>query len=118
VGFITRWDKIKQSKDVQLYGRLHSDICNVPKFMLPGVNLNIKLTKARPSFYLMNATADSKTTFKFLDKKLFVKRIRPHPDLLSAHNDTLNDGAIALYNLTRVELKSFTFAPGSNSVYG
>jgi hypothetical protein len=64
----------------------------------------------------MNATADSKTTFKFLDAKLFVKRIRPHPDLLSAHNDTLTDGAIARYNLTRVELKSFTFAPGSNSL--
>ena len=64
----------------------------------------------------MNGTADSKTTFKFLDAKLFVKRIRPHPDLLSAHNDTLTDGAIARYNLTRVELKSFTFAPGSNSL--
>jgi len=116
VGFITRWEKIKQSKDVQLYGRLHSDNCNVPMFLLPGVNLNIKLTKARSSFYLMNATADSKTTFKFLDAKLFVKRIRPHPDLLTAHIDTLTDGAIARYNLTRVELKSFTFTPGSNSL--
>ena len=116
VVFITRWDKIKQSKYVQLYGRLHSDICNVPMFLLPGVNLHIKLTKARSSFYLMNATADSKTTSKFLDAKLFVKRIRPHLHLLSAHNDTLTDGAIARYNLTRVELKSFTFAPGSNSL--
>ena len=65
----------------------------------------------------MNATADSKATFKFQDSKLFVKRIRPHPDLLSAHNDTLTDGAIERYNLTRVELKSFTFAPGSNSLF-
>jgi len=64
----------------------------------------------------MNATGDSKTTFKFLDAKLFVKRIRPHPNLLSAHNDNLIDGAIARYNLTRVELKSFTFSPGSNSL--
>jgi hypothetical protein len=63
----------------------------------------------------MNATADSKTTYKFLDAKLFVKRIRPHPDLLSAHNDTLKDG-VARYNLTRVELTTFTFAPGSNSL--
>jgi len=63
----------------------------------------------------MNATADSKTTFKFLSTKLFVKRIRPHPDLLSANNDTLKDG-VARYNLTRVELTTFTFAPGSNSL--
>ena len=84
----------------------------MPKFLLPGVNLHIKLNKAQSSFYLMNATAYSKTTFKILDAKLFVKRIRTHPDLLSAQNDTLTDGAIARYNLTRVEIKSFTFAPG------
>ena len=70
VGFITRWNKIKQSKEIQLYGRLHSDICNVSKFLIPGANLHIKLTKARSSFNLMNATADSKTTFKFLDCKI------------------------------------------------
>ena len=89
VGFITRSDKIKQSKNVQLYGRLHSDICKVTKFLFPGVNLLIKLNKARSSFYIKNSTADSKNTFKCLDAKLFVKRIRSHPDLLSAHNDTL-----------------------------
>jgi len=61
----------------------------------------------------MNTTADSKTSFKFLDAKLFVKRIRPHPDILSAHNDTLKDGGLARYNLTRVELKTFIFATGS-----
>jgi len=64
----------------------------------------------------MNATADSKNTFKFMDAKLFVKRIRPHPDLLSAQNDTLKDEGIAQYNLTRVEFKTFTFANGSNSL--
>jgi len=29
-GYSTRWDKRKQSKDVQLYGRLHNVLCNVP----------------------------------------------------------------------------------------
>ena len=111
VGFITRWDRIKQSKDVKLYGRLHSDLCNVSKFLLRGVNLHIKLTKAPFSYYLINATADSKNTFKFIVAKLLVKRIRPHPDLLWAHNETLKDGGIARYNLTTVELKTNTFAP-------
>jgi hypothetical protein len=115
VGFITRWDRIKRSGDVQLYDRLNSDLCNVRKYLRPGVHLHIKLTEARSSFYLMNATADSKTTFKFLDTKLFMKRIRPHPDLLSAHNTTLKDGGIPRHNSTRVELKAFTFATGSNS---
>jgi len=81
--FINRWDKIKQSKDVQFYDGLHSDLCNVPKFLLPVVNQKIKLTKAQSSFYLMNATADCKKTFKSIGAKIFVKRMRPHPELLS-----------------------------------
>ena len=36
-GFIARWDRIKQSKEVQLLGRLHSDVCNVIPYLLPGV---------------------------------------------------------------------------------
>ena len=115
-GFITRWNKIKQSKEVQLYGRLHSDICNVTQYLIPGVRLQIKVTKARSSFYLMNKTADSKVTFKFLDAKLLVKRIRVDPELLSALNTTLKEGGIARYKLTRVEIKTFAFPAGFTSL--
>jgi hypothetical protein len=75
-GFIRRLDRIKQGKEVQLYGRLHCDICNVPQYLLPGVRLQIKLTKAKQSFFLMNKSADSKTYFKFLDAQLLVNRVR------------------------------------------
>jgi len=57
----------------------------------------------------MNKTADSKVTFKFPDGKLFLKRIRPKPEFLSAHNTTLKVGGIARYILTRFELKTFAF---------
>jgi hypothetical protein len=64
----------------------------------------------------MNKTADSKVTFKFLEAKLFVKRIRVDPELLSAQNTTLKEGGIARYNLTRVELKTFAFPAGLTSL--
>jgi len=38
--------------------------------MLTGVQLQIKFTKARMSYYLMNKTADTKTTYKFLNAYL------------------------------------------------
>jgi len=38
-GFITRWDKFSASKELQLFGRLHSDLFNVPLVLLPGVSL-------------------------------------------------------------------------------
>jgi hypothetical protein len=46
-GFILRWERMKQGKEIEMYGRIHSDICNVPKFLLPGVSLQIKFTKSK-----------------------------------------------------------------------
>jgi hypothetical protein len=77
--FVDRWNRQKQSKEIEINGRIHSDICNVPKFLLPNIRLQIKFTKAKPSFYLNNTAADSETIFKYLDAKLIVKRIRPNP---------------------------------------
>jgi len=95
---------------LQLFGRLHSDLFNVQLVLLPGVSLQIILTKARPSFYIMSKEADSKTTFKFLDAHFLVKRVKSDPVTQLTHNATLNTGALARYNMTRVELKTFTFS--------
>ena len=75
--------------------------------------MQIKLTKAKPSFYLMNKDAETKRVFKFLDAQLLVYRVRPSPSLLLAHNIALGKFALAHYNLTRVERKSFTFSSGA-----
>jgi len=93
--FITRWNKIKKSKEVQIYGRINSDIRNVPLYLIPGARMRIKLKKAKPSFYLMNNDADAKTVFKFIDTQLFDNRVRPSPSLLLGHNIALGKGALA-----------------------
>jgi len=97
-------------------GRLHSDICNVPLFLLKDVKIQIKLTNAKKAFYLLSNRADTKATFKFHEVLLYVKRIRPAPSILASHNEALVAGYPARYNFTRVELKSFTFSGGSQSL--
>jgi len=57
-GFVKRWERQKQSKVIELYVRLHADICNVSQFLLSGFCMQIRLTKANDDFYLMNANAD------------------------------------------------------------
>jgi len=42
--------------------------------------------------------------------------VKPDPVTLLAHTATLNTGALARYNMTRVELKTFTFSAGSKSL--
>ena len=36
-GFLARWNHVKKSQEVQMYGRLHADICNVPTNIINGV---------------------------------------------------------------------------------
>jgi hypothetical protein len=52
-GFIDRSNRSKQSTEVEMYGRTHSDLFNVPQLLLPGVQLQIKFTKSKKGFYLL-----------------------------------------------------------------
>jgi len=115
-GFIKRWELCKHSKEIQLYGRVHADICNVPQLILPGVRLQIRFTKAKPAFYLMHKDATSSAQLKFLDAQRLVNHVKPNPAILMAHNTVLQKGEHARYNLTRVELKTFTYSKGTKSL--
>jgi hypothetical protein len=115
-GFIARWNRVKQSKEFELYIRLHSDMRNNPTHLFPGVSMQIKLTKASRAFYLMKTDADSKVNFKFLDAQLLVNRVRPNPAYLLAHNTTLQVKGFAGYYLKKIELKTFTIASGPLSL--
>jgi len=64
----------------------------------------------------MSKDVDSKTTFKFLEAQLLVKRVKPDLVTLLAHTATLNTRAFASYNTTRVELKTFIISAGSKSL--
>ena len=64
----------------------------------------------------MNKDKEPKVIFKFLDTHLCVKRIRPNPTILAAHNEILSKGFLARYKFTRVELKTFTISSGSQSL--
>ena len=86
-----------------MYGRLHSDICNVPLFLLNGVKIQIKLTKAKKAFYLLSNRADTKATFKFQEILFYVKRILPA--LFSYHITKI------YWQATRPDIT----LPGSNS---
>jgi hypothetical protein len=77
--------------------------------------VNGRLTKGRREFYLMAKYADSKVTFKILDARLLVRHIEPNDTILVAHNTTLSAGGLAKYHLSRIEVKTSTFASGSQS---
>ena len=42
-----------------------------------------------------------------------IRIVQPNPLIMSAHESALAEGALARYNMTRVDLKTFTFSAGS-----
>jgi hypothetical protein len=54
--------------------RIHTDFCNMPVYLLPGVMLQIKFTKTKSSFYLMNKDAESKSQRCRIEIRLSVSR--------------------------------------------
>jgi hypothetical protein len=55
----------------------------------------------------MNTAANSKTIFKFLGAKLFVKLVKANPQIKTD---------LARYNMTRIEPKTFTYSSRPQSL--
>jgi len=48
--------------------------------------------------------------------QLLVRCVRKNPAILLAHNSTLCKWSLARYNVTRIEIKTFTFSAGSKTL--
>lgn len=100
--------KILTSKGslIELYGNLHCDIFNQDKFMLNGVEMTVKLIKAKNEFHLFGQT---NAHVEIVDANLFVRKVKINPSILIAHARALNVTS-AKYPITRVEIKSITIS--------
>lgn len=89
---------------VELYGNLHCDIFNQDKFMINGVEMCIKLIKAKNEFHLFGNT---KAHVEILEANLYVRKVKINPSILVAHARALSVTS-AKYPVTRVEIKTIT----------
>ena len=61
--FLARCDRLNAIKEVEILGRLHTEICNVATHLLPGVRMQIKLKKAKREVYVHSKDADWTSVF-------------------------------------------------------
>jgi hypothetical protein len=93
---------LKGSKNVQLFAKLN--LFNVDKFLLPNVNLKVKLVLNSQDWFLVEETklvgSDNKTSDSYLkihDITLFVTHIEVSQDYCFSLENKLSKGALAIY---------------------
>lgn len=102
------------SKTVEMYGNLHCDLFNQDKYLLNGVEMKIKLQKAKSAFHLLCSASVTSVQPKILECILFVRKIKINPSILIAHSKALSI-ATAKYPITRVDVKTITLPAGIQS---
>ena len=98
------------SHEVDMIGRLHSDIFLQERYILNEVNTRIKLTRSKDAFCLM-ATGNQPFKLQITAAALLIRKVKISPSVYLAHAKTLETG-MAKYPIRRVICKTFTIPSG------
>ena len=98
------------SNEVDMIGRIHSDIFFQERYMLNEVNTRIKLTRSKDAFCLM-ATGDQAYKAQITSAALVIRKVKISPSVYLAHAKALENG-MAKYPVHRVICKTFTVPAG------
>jgi hypothetical protein len=110
-GLTKRRELTQLSREVEMVGNLHLDMCNQNKFLLNGVELRFKFIRSRDTFSIMSAGGTIPCKVHISDVNLWVRKSKISPTVLLAHDKALQT-ATAKYPMTRVEVKTFTLPTG------
>ena len=111
----------KDSQEFEIVGALRLDFLNQPKYLIPGVSVQLRLTRAKDVFalHLADGTPDNGTyTFKvgITQCLLYVRRVKVNPSVEKGHIIGLKKGN-AIYPYTRSKTISYSIPTGSTSFF-
>ena len=110
LGLVTRAAFSAESKEIDMIGRIHSDIFFQERHMLNEVNLRMKLTRSKDALCLMAAGADNYNVV-IVAASLLIRKVKISPSVYLAHAKALENGT-AKYPIRRVICKTFTVPAG------
>lgn len=114
MGLKERNKYIKAGVEVEMCGKIHSDIFALSRHLLNGVDLKIKLIRSKNPFCLMSPEAGADYKVIITNCFLRVRKVKVSPSVLLKHASLLRMES-AKYPLRRVECKSFTISQGNLS---
>ncbi|KAK6167067.1 hypothetical protein SNE40_021174 [Patella caerulea] len=112
-GFKNRTKHFKESKSVDMLGKLHLDLFSQNKYLINGVDMRIRMVRTKDTFCLMAANDNFKVVIE--KASLFIRRLKLNPSVTVAHASALMKRN-AIYPIRRVDVKSFTIPAGNRSL--
>ena len=107
-GLYMRSQFTKESRLVDMMGRIHADIFFQERYMLNEVNTKIKLIRSKDVFCLLGAAGNM---VKIVSAILLVRKVKLSPSVFLAHAKA-SERSSAKYPIRRVVCKTFTVPAG------
>ena len=105
---------LPKSHTVDMMGPIHSDIFFQDRLMLNGVNLRIKLNRAKNVFCLVSSAARANFKVVITEAILFVRRVKVASCIILGHAAGLKHSS-AKYPIRRIDCKVFSIPRGFSS---
>jgi hypothetical protein len=105
---------IAGSKKFAMCGGLQLDFFDQPKYLIPGVNVLLRLIRNKNGMSLISAK--SKPKLHFIDARLYVRRVKVEPSVLMGHQIGLNTQN-AIYPIRKTSFVRTTLPMGISSYY-
>lgn len=113
-GLQARREHFKDAAIVDLLAPIHADIFNSDKFLLNNVDISLRFVKNKSEFLLMQSADSLQRKVVIRDMSVIMRRVKVSPSVILNHGRLLSNNTCK-YNLTRVEIKTFTLAKGAMS---
>ena len=105
----------KAGNKFEMVAPLLVDIFSTKTFLIPGVNIRIKLYRNRPSFYIITANVASKAAYIIESAVLIVPKLTINPELILSHLDMLKQQP-AIYSFQKYASRVHTIPQENRDV--
>ena len=85
MGLKARYAFTKQSRTVDMIGPIHSDIFFQDRLIFNGVNLRLKLNRAKNSFCLVSSAGGANHKVVITEAILYVRKVKVAPSIALGH---------------------------------
>lgn len=112
LGLLERNELTENGEYVDMEGNIFSDICQQERYLLNGVQLDVKLFPNSDNFVLMSPQGGTQYQYEIEEAILKVCHVKLNPGVVVAHAETLKKSP-ALYPYMKSDVRTYNIQPGS-----